>query len=338
MEENNNLSSFAIWRKPGQQSCRAIFSRPEALTNVVNLDNRRGFVFAPFDTMGNLPTLFFPGDAQTFNPPSPDDAPMPDIAGLWRADNGDFERNFLAAHEMLAAGKLQKVVIASHEDLDCDIRPWATPLFRRACDAYPDAFVALVALPNGDIWLMATPELLVSSHGMNVQTMALAGTLRADEKAWDEKNKREHAVVARFVEERLAAKTDCLKIEGPETVKAGALSHLRTRFCARMLKGVTAWDVATALHPTPAMCGMPQDDARDAILSIESADREYFSGLAGVISPDGDADIYVTIRCVKMSPDGARLYSGVGLMPDSEAEAEAAEAAAKRLTIKRLIS
>ena len=338
MEENNNLSSFAIWRKPGQQSCRAIFSRPEALTNVVNLDNRRGFVFAPFDTMGNLPTLFFPGDAQTFNPPSPDDAPMPDIAGLWRADNGDFERNFLAAHEMLAAGKLQKVVIASHEDLDCDIRPWATPLFRRACDAYPDAFVALVALPNGDIWLMATPELLVSSHGMNVQTMALAGTLRADEKAWDEKNKREHAVVARFVEERLAAKTDCLKIEGPETVKAGALSHLRTRFCARMLKGVTAWDVATALHPTPAMCGMPQDDARDAILSIESADRKYFSGLAGVISPDGDADIYVTIRCVNMSPDGARLYSGVGLMPDSDAEAEAAEAAAKRLTIKRLIS
>ncbi len=337
MEENKNLSSFAIWRMPEQQSCRAIFSRPEVLTNVVNLDQRSGFVIAPFDAMGGHPTLFFHGDAQPLIFPSPDDAPTCGVAGLWRADNGDFERNFLAAREMLVGGKLQKVVIASHEDLDRDIRPCAMPLFRRACDAYPDAFVALVALPNGDVWLMATPELLVSSHGMNVQTMALAGTLRADEKAWDEKNKREHAVVARFVEERLATKTDCLKIEGPETVKAGALSHLRTRFRARMLKGVSAWDVATALHPTPAMCGMPQDEARDAILSIESADREYFSGLAGVISHDGDADIYVTIRCVKMSPDGARLYSGVGLMPDSDVTAEAAEAAAKRLTIKRLI-
>lgn len=338
MEDNNDISTFAIWRKPGRLSCQAIFSHPESHAGMVNLDARRGFVFAPFDTMGSLPTLFFPGDSEPFSLPPSDDAPQCPAEAQWCDDGGDFERNFFAAHDMLVGGKLQKVVIASHEDLDCDIRPHAMSLFRRACDAYPDAFVALVALPYGDLWLMATPELLVSSRGMDVQTMALAGTLRADEKAWDEKNKREHAVVARFVEERLAAKTDCLKIDGPETVKAGALSHLRTRFRARMLKGVSAWDVALALHPTPAMCGMPQDVARDAILSIESTDREYFSGLAGVINANGDADIYVTIRCAKLSHDGARLYSGVGLMPDSDVLAEAAEAAAKRLTIKRLIS
>lgn len=323
-----------LWRLPNHSSVLAIDAQPTPM--IGNLLPKAGFIFAPFDSKGSHPTLLFPGTPHTFTVPT---SPYPTLTdAIWTSSLPQFLDEFRSAHRLVSDGTLQKFVLASHEDMSQDLRPYALSLFDRACRAYRDAFVALVSLPNRDMWLMATPELLVNSHGDMLHTMALAGTQCVDGMTWDSKNLREHNVVARFVESRLRSLTSITSTSGPSTVHAGTLAHLKTDFRAQMPQGVTAWDVARALHPTPAMSGMPQGEAVEAIRRVETTDREYFSGMSGVFSPNGDADIYVTIRCMRLSEAGVRLYSGVGLMPDSDPTAEAEESAAKRLTMKNIIS
>lgn len=44
-----------------------------------------------------------------------------------------------------------------------------------------------------------------------------------------------------------------------------------------------------ALHPTPAVCGRPQADARRVVQTAESFDRGFYSGPFGYISGAGSA-------------------------------------------------
>lgn len=340
MQENNERLAGAgvAWRRPGEATYCAIWREPVTLGSLKEAGSRAGFVFAPFDTEGKTPTLFFSGAAERLAlPAETPDAPISQESSVAKRGD-DFAAEFVAAHALVEGGSLAKMVLSGHEDLGADLRGKAWQMFLRACKMYPDAFVALVRPSGGEAWLMATPELLLRGRGWTVETMALAGTRPSGSPgSWDDKNRREHEVVCQFVGERLRAVADEVRNDETTTLRAGGLSHLMTRFAARLREGRTAWDAALALHPTPAMCGTPQKEAKAAILGIEKTAREYFSGIAGAAWGDGDTDLYVSIRCMKMTEGRTRLFSGVGLMPDSEVESETLEAAAKRGTMKRVI-
>lgn len=340
MQENNErlANCGATWRLPGEATYCALRGNPVTLAHLGDAGDREGFIFAPFDTEGPTPTMFFCGTAERHALP----AVMPSAPVASAADivtgGDDFRGEFVKAHALLRSGGLAKIVLSGHEDMVIDLRGAAESLFFRACLMYRDAFVAMVSLPNGDMWLMATPEMLLRGRGRTVETMSLAGTrIAGDTSEWDAKNLREHGVVSQFIEERLGGLADNVRSEGPLTLNAGAVSHLMTRFNARLREGKTTWDAAQLLHPTPAMCGMPQHEAKAAILRIEKTAREYFSGVAGVAHGGGDVDLYVVIRCMRLGKGLVRLFSGVGLMPDSEEESEVREVTAKRETMKNVI-
>lgn len=335
----NESDSTVLYRLPGGDVCQKLTGRPLALVRLGDIGDRDGFVFAPFDTSPDLPILFFPGEAEPYAPIARRPAPPTAAATLPLEESSDYKSDFLSMHRLLTGGDVRKVVLAHTYDILADLRAHDALLFAEACRAYPDAFVSMVRTPHCGTWLTASPEVLIEQNGGEMRTMALAGTMRAgdgESPAWDAKNVAEQGIVSQYIEEELTPLAETLRKSGRKTVSSGDLRHLQTTFTFRPLRGVTLWDVASRLHPTPAVCGMPQAAALAAIRRTEAVPREYYSGFAGPVRPDGRASLFVNIRCMKMTADRCRLYAGGGLMPDSDADDEEREIAAKADVMKRL--
>ena len=212
----------------------------------------------------------------------------------------------------------------------------AARIFARACHAYPNALVTLSHTRSGT-WIGASPEILLQGEKDQRQTMALAGTRpRGSATPWDEKNRREQAWVARYIRDSLAPLCARIRGEGPFTAEAGQVEHLRTDFFLEKAQGVSFRDLALALHPTPAVCGLPKKEAMERILSTESLDRRYYSGFIGLMQEDA-ASFYVNLRCLKLHAGGVRLYAGGGILAQSKLESEWKETCHKMCTMLALI-
>ncbi|HZQ31990.1 MAG TPA: chorismate-binding protein, partial [Mycobacterium sp.] len=96
----------------------------------------------------------------------------------------------------------------------------------------------------------------------------------------------------------------------------------------------TAMDLALALHPTPAVGGVPADAAAKMIAELEG-DRGFYAGATGWCDSHGDGRWVVSIRCAVLSADRmhARAYSGGGIVADSDVNNEVAETTTKFKTI-----
>ena len=110
--------------------------------------------------------------------------------------------------------------------------------------------------------------------------------------------------------------------------------HLATQVTGELRDPRTPVHVlAQALHPTPAVCGYPTDQAYAAIAELEPFDRGFYTGAVGYTDAAGDGEWVVTIRCADIHGATAELFAGGGIMPDSDPEAELAETTAKFRTL-----
>ena len=57
-------------------------------------------------------------------------------------------------------------------------------------------------------------------------------------------------------------------------------------------------ELVEALHPTPAVCGLPKQEAIDFITANESIDRKYYSGYCGPWNVGGKTALFVSLRCI----------------------------------------
>lgn len=258
----------------------------------------------------------------------PDAARRVDTPGRpgWRAALTDA----LAAFE---AGTLSKVVLARRArfTFDAPLDPYA--LLARLEAATPRCFHALVAPAGGPAFVSATPERLFRVVGRELRTEAVAGTRpRADLDADDDrlhdellastKDQREHAFVRDAIAARLAPFCEALEIDGEASAMTLARKrHLRTGFRARLRGDARATDILRALHPTPAVGGTPHDAALAAIDRLEPFDRGLYAGPLGWIGPGG-AEIAVAIRSGLVDGRSLSLYSGAGIVPGSDPDAE----------------
>lgn len=337
--EENRGDGVVLYRMPGSDICKKLTGGALSLARVEDIGNRDGFVFAPFDPSPDFPILFFPSEAEPFAPPARQSAPPSAAAHPPLEEVSDYRADFRSMHRLLTGGDVRKVVLAHTYDIRADLRDYDALLFAEACHAYPEAFVSMVRTPRHGTWLTASPEVLIEQSGGEMRTMALAGTIRTGGNGtptWDAKNVAEQGIVSQYIEDALRPLAESLRKSERKTVSSGDLSHLQTTFTFRPLPGVTLWTVASRLHPTPAVCGMPQADAMAAIRRIETCAREYYSGFAGPVGAGGRASLFVNIRCMKMTADRCRLYAGGGLMPDSDVDDEEREIAAKADVMKRL--
>jgi menaquinone-specific isochorismate synthase len=87
-------------------------------------------------------------------------------------------------------------------------------------------------------------------------------------------------------------------------------------------------DAVAALHPTPAVGGMPRDRALAAIRALEHQARGLYAGVVGWAAPDGTGDSAVAIRSalVRPMPDGGSdVFAGGGIVRTSDPDVEVEE-------------
>jgi isochorismate synthase len=262
--------------------------------------------------------------------------------------------------QYIASGQLSKIVLSrtlqltSHESVDIHQllynllrhNPHGYTFAVNLSDNVSDESNSKSTLKKMKTLIGASPELLISKSGLQLTANPLAGSRpRSENPATDQrlaeellssaKDLHEHAVVVRAV--AAALKPFCRTLEVPDKpslVCTDTIWHLSSKITGEIkASSVSSLELALALHPTPAVCGTPTDQAREAIYKIESFDRNYFTGVIGWCDANGDGEWVVTIRCAEAEGNSMRLYAGAGVVSGSNPKGELMETAVKFRTM-----
>lgn len=264
------------------------------------------------------------------------------------------------AVDQLRAGTLRKVVLSRALELTAAAPIDVSGLLRRLVHSEPSAYSFAIDLPRAvgrardgyparptRTLIGASPELLLRRRGRAVSSHPLAGSApRSVNPAEDRrrgaalrgsaKDLGEHAIVVEAIGDALAPLCSSLTLpRAPELVRTSTMWHLGTPIAGTLRTDQSALHVALALHPTPAICGVPVSTARTVIAELEPYEREFYTGLVGWMDAAGDGDWAVTIRCAQVEDQRVRLYAGAGIMAESDPRCELAETAAKARTFLR---
>ena len=231
----------------------------------------------------------------------------------------EYLQNISRIIEWIRENRLKKLVIARKKFTEISAPDiWKT--FQNLCRKFPSAFV-YAFMDNGDCWAGAFSELLgkYSKKSGEFSTMSLAGTLPVEE-AWTEKEICEQQPVTDYILDILHQFNPEVEVSPTYDHISGNIKHLRNDF--RMKLNRDQLDtVISALHPTPAVCGIPKDFCRKTILDFEQFDREYYAGYSRTETED-DIFYFVNLRCGKLYRNAAVLFAGGGITPMSNPQKE----------------
>jgi menaquinone-specific isochorismate synthase len=193
-----------------------------------------------------------------------------------------------------------------------------------------------------DGFLGASPELLVGRSGDVVRAQPMAGTApRGGDPATDARlgagllasptYREEHQITIDMVYDTLLPWCSYLDYEAePSVIGVANVQHLATLVEGRLSQPPPSiLELVTALHPTPAVNGLPRDLATAWILEHEGFDRGRYAGTVGWVDGRGNGTWAVSIRCAEVHGAHARLYAGNGIVADSDPDTELAETQVK---------
>lgn len=247
-----------------------------------------------------------------------------------------------AARSEIRSRNLRKVVVCRRRTISlpgpCDPVPLLSGLAARRGEY-------VFGVRRGDqTFLGASPELLMEKCGNRLRTEALAGTRQlnpeidrttalaraAEELFGSGKDLEEHALVVRGIVEALEEIAVRRTLPPwPEVRGLTGLAHLCSAIEADLRPGLGPFETLAALHPTPAVGGLPREAALRFLSASESVERGWYAGPVGWVTTGGDAQIAVGIRSALLDPDRAWLYAGAGIVLASDPEAEYRETEAK---------
>tara|TARA_Y100001968_G_scaffold115002_2_gene104390 strand:+ start:3130 stop:4551 length:1422 start_codon:yes stop_codon:yes gene_type:complete len=179
----------------------------------------------------------------------------------------------------------------------------------------------------------ASPERLLSLHAGQIRIDALAGTANKDDNGEvllrSDKNLREHElVVENIIHQLIRQGLEPFRPNGPQLAYQGHLLHLHTPIVASA-RGKPPLHLVGALHPTPAVAGLPRRQALNWLRALEPFDRGSYAAPIGWIDSGGNAEFRVAIRCGYSRGNSIDLIAGAGLVKGSTIEGELQEVALK---------
>lgn len=350
---------FVLYRKPKENVLKAIL-QSDSTIHMVNDYSEQGFVFAPF-LNNDGPILLKPDEV--FQTTLEESVYQNKNLRKKVTDTTDDEERYTGivrkAISEINLGNCKKIVLSRSFKV-----PLTKPIlivFQELLNAYSNAFCYLWYHPKVGLWLGATPEILVKTSGLMFTTMSLAGTQNVQENeelpSWSSKELEEQQLVTDYIAEVLTNRAQELQIGNVETIRAGHLYHLRSKITGKFTKGMLK-DLITALHPTPAVCGMPLKDSKRFILENENYKRSYYTGFLGELnfrvererntnrknqensaykSVVTTSELFVNLRCMQKVNDSLVIYIGGGITANSNPKNEWLETVSKAQTMLRLL-
>ena len=350
--------SFAFYRMPWTDTPLMVVENGEGvelLYNLTELNGRKGFLIAPFKVSEMHPIVLIHSD-KVF-------AEWQEIGDLLcRYDLDNYKRGLNNAESMeevltdeqvlkeeytvafnkfieeIERGNFSKLVLSrkASSALQKSILP--LDIFVDACNNYPRMMISFTFTPQTGVWIGSSPEIIVSGNGHDWNTVALAGTMPIVNEQmptdWSRKNQEEQAYVSDYIYKVLGGYSKKITMKGPYSARAGQLAHRKTDFSFTLRDTSKVGELIHDLHPTPAVCGLPKQEAYDFIVNNEGYDRKYYSGIIGWLDPEGETSLYVNLRCMNISGNIATFYAGGGILKSSEAESEWEETRHKMNTMK----
>lgn len=281
-----------------------------------------------------------------------------------RADrsHGRFQDQIRNALRHIEEGRMAKVVVARSLSVDHDA-PFDIPSFlARLRSMYPSCTLVAVGRAK-DTFLAATPETLVRVAGREVASAALAGSAprgrhpeedRALGQALlgSEKENAEHRHVVDSIRYVLEPWCEGFEIpEAPALRRLVGIQHLETNVRGRIARredGQPAVDLlglVEALHPTPAVGGVPAENAATWLRRFEGLDRGWYAAPIGWLDQSGGGDFRVALRSALirngLGPSGesaasrALLFAGAGVVEGSDPARELVET---RIKLRALLA
>jgi isochorismate synthase len=370
---------FVAYRKPVIPNSPGVIKAflqkdPELYRTTDYLES--GFVFAPFDekeTAILIPVEYADYLETTFN--NSETSRLSKIADPGNSKNLlEKEKHIKLVQKGIDSIKnksFKKVVLSRKEviQIPSSTKPEPIEIFRDLTVKYPEAFAYIWFHPKVGLWLGATPETLLGLERNRFKTMSLAGTQKYEgtlDVNWGEKEKEEQQLVTDSILEYLKPISEKIEITPAYTSKAGGLLHLRTdisgtdaefRVSTHMNAG-NMKKLILALHPTPAVCGLPKGPTKKFILENENYNREFYTGFLGELnlkktlqrssnrknrenqayaSITKTSTLFVNLRCMKLEDNKAVLFIGGGITKDSNPVAEWEETSNKAQTMKSVL-
>ena len=239
-----------------------------------------------------------------------------------------WQQNINNALNIFNHGGAEKIVLSRRSELTFKSMSGSTDMFGRLLELNPDAFCFYFSIDDNNIFMGASPERLYSREGNIIKSDALAGTRKRGKTNEEDKSLEtellnsgkdleEHAFVLDCIARAYNQICENRNIGAPTGVRKYAkVQHLFNEIKGTLKNNLNDYDIIKALHPTPAVGGIPARESLRYIREIEQFDRGWYAGPIGWLSRDA-AEFAVGIRSGIYKKDRLLLYSGAGIVKGS---------------------
>jgi len=236
-------------------------------------------------------------------------------------------RDALAA---ISEGRVSKVVLARTLDLITESRLDPVEVVHHLWQDNRGSQVFYFEPERGCGLSGAAPETVTTVSGGQFHATAVAGTVARGETPGEQRQLAKRLLASekegaehRFALEDMIARLGPLAHEihaqpEPHVLTLARLQHLETEIRARLPGRTSALKVLEALHPTPAVCGLPRDAALEFLAEKEPFERGWYAGPVGWFDLDGNGVFVPALRCAVVRDLRWRLFAGAGIVEGSD--------------------
>lgn len=235
--------------------------------------------------------------------------------------------------DLIRKGQADKVVIARAVELEFEEDLSIAGVLHSITNEQHESYHFGLQVGNS-LFFGATPERLIEVKDGKAYSACVAGSIRrgksaqedrnlGEELLGDPKNREEHQHVVSMISTVFEAYCeDVLIPKIPKLMKIRDIQHLYTSVEGSIGQQNDIFSFVEALHPTPALGGVPTTVALEMIRKHEGMDRGYYAAPIGWTDASGDGEFAVGIRSALIKDNHAYLYAGGGIVADSVPEEE----------------
>ena len=195
----------------------------------------------------------------------------------------------------IKSGELTKIVLANETTFHLKQAINAYDFLAESEKQNQSCYHFLWAENSHSVFVGSTPERLFAREYNLLLTEALAGTASVSESEeetqsqanWllnDEKNLKENWLVVEDISQNLRKQVESFDVSNVELKPLRKVQHLIRKIRANLTAHYADVNILKAIHPTAAVSGLPQQQAKMILSEIETFDRGWYAGTLGVMS------------------------------------------------------
>jgi menaquinone-specific isochorismate synthase len=238
--------------------------------------------------------------------------------------------------EKIESDIITKVVLSRMVEIEIEKEPNVFNFISSFREDYADCYI--FSFHSGkSTFFGASPEKFIQLGPEFIYTDALAGSaprgkneIEDDELAKEllerTKDLNEHKTVLDFIEQQFKTADSAISFDSkPQIKKLKNIQHLWTPVQIKVTGENSIFQILEKLHPTPAVCGLPQNSAIQVIKETEDYPRGLYSGIVGWFNRYRFGEFTVSIRSALNIGKKIYAFAGGGILDGSDPAQEVKE-------------